>query len=78
MKRLAKVFSDTFDDTISLTRDLGPVSLESWDSFNHINLMLAVEQEYQVTFTTEEIQNIPSVGDLVDLLNLKNPGSVIE
>ena len=61
MKRLAKVFSDTFDDTILLTRDLSPVSLESWDSFNHINLMLAVEQEYQVTFTTEEIQNIPQL-----------------
>lgn len=32
-----------------------PNNLEKWDSFQHINLVLALEEEFKIKFTDEEI-----------------------
>lgn len=70
--RLTECFRQTFaDDTLVLKPDTSPMQVKGWDSFNHINFMLSVENEFGVTFTTDEIQNMKSVGQLVDLLNAK-------
>jgi acyl carrier protein len=72
MERLTAVFRDTFGDAeLMLTPDMSPKTLKGWDSFNHINLVLSVEDEFGVTFTTDEIQRLKSVAELVVLLNNK-------
>ena len=76
IERLTAVFRDTFgDDSLVLLPDMSPKTLKGWDSFNHINLVLGVEGEFGVTFTTDEIQGLKSVAQLVDLLYAK--GQVI-
>jgi acyl carrier protein len=47
------------------------LSLPEWDSLAHVNLLLAVEQEFQVRFTLSEILEIDSVGALKLLLRAK-------
>jgi acyl carrier protein len=42
-----------------------------WDSANHVRLMIAVEEEFGVTFATEEITKPENVGELVDLIMSK-------
>ena len=70
--RLTKVFCNTFeDDTIVLRRDLRPRDVKNWDSFNHINLMIAVENEFDVILQPKEVHEARSVGELVDLLKTK-------
>jgi acyl carrier protein len=32
-----------------------PDSIESWDSLNHMKLVLALEEEFNVTFTDDQI-----------------------
>jgi len=72
IERLTEVFRDTFGDAnLVLTPDMSPKNLKGWDSFNHINLILSVEEEFGVTFTTDEIQSLKSVAELVVLLNNK-------
>jgi len=72
LDRLTHLFRQTFaDDNLVLKPDTSPMQVKGWDSFNHINLMLGVENEFGVTFTTDEIQGMKSVGQLVDLLNAK-------
>lgn len=55
-----------------LTPELSAKDVEGWDSFNHINLMVAIESEYGVQFATEEIAKLSSVGDMVALMRSKN------
>ena len=45
--------------------------VEDWDSLNHINLIVAVEREFKVKFTTAEVSGLKNVGDLMDLIGRK-------
>jgi acyl carrier protein len=42
-----------------------------WDSLGNFNLLLAVEEFYSVRFTMEEIINIRSVEQLIQVLKIK-------
>ena len=42
-----------------------------WDSLGNFNLLLAVEEFYNVRFTMEEITNIRSVEQLIQALKIK-------
>ena len=46
-------------------------SIESWDSLRHLNLILALEQEFDVQFEPEEMERMTSVGQIVELLEAK-------
>jgi acyl carrier protein len=42
----------------------GPHSNPDWDSVVHLNLILALEAEFEVRFSTAEIPQLLSVGKL--------------
>jgi acyl carrier protein len=46
---------------------------KNWDSLRHMNLILALEDEFGVTFTDEEVVEMISVPLIVEILNGKNP-----
>jgi acyl carrier protein len=48
-----------------------PDNITSWDSLQHLNLVLALEQEFQVQFSPEEIEEILSVELAAALLDEK-------
>lgn len=47
----------------------GPGNVPGWDSVAHLNLILAVEMEFDVRFETSEIPELLSVGRLRDRLH---------
>lgn len=51
--------------------NLGPASspdtIETWDSIQHLNMVLALEQEFNLQFTPEEIEEMLSL-ELIGLL----------
>jgi len=47
----------------------GPATLKTWDSRRHIQLITALEEAYQVTFSTAEIKAMSSVGAVRRLLD---------
>ena len=40
---------------IDITDESSPDNIESWDSLKHMNLIIALEEEFEVTFTDNEI-----------------------
>ncbi|MGE5354574.1 MAG: acyl carrier protein [Acidobacteriota bacterium] len=42
-----------------------------WDSLNHINVILAVENEYKVRFKNIEVLKLKNIGDLQNLVDSK-------
>ncbi|MFQ5430722.1 MAG: acyl carrier protein [Phycisphaerae bacterium] len=48
--------------------DLTPEKIDTWDSLNHINLIGALEQEFNVTLNTETIERSRSIPRLRALL----------
>lgn len=45
-----------------LNDDSSPDTVENWDSLRHMNLILALEEEFEVQFTDEQI---------IDMMNVK-------
>jgi acyl carrier protein len=45
----------------SVREDSSPDTIEAWDSLKHMNLVLALEQSFGVTFSEEQITEIESV-----------------
>ncbi len=42
-----------------------------WDSFNHINVILAIEKEYNIHFKGLEILRVKNIGELQKLIDTK-------
>ncbi len=71
--QLQKVFNDVFDeDSIVLKSTTSAEDIVGWDSFNHINLVLAIELAFEVKFSSKELERMQSVGDMVTLLKEKD------
>ena len=72
MNNLTTIFRDVFQDpSLVLRPELAAKDVKNWDSVNHINLMIAVEMEYNVVLNPVEVQQARTVGDLVRLLQAK-------
>jgi acyl carrier protein len=70
--QLTTIFHDVFDDdTLILTPELNAASVPEWDSFNHINLIVAVEARLKIKFQTAELESMNTVGQLVGLIEKK-------
>lgn len=71
-ERLTKIFHDVLDDdSIVLTPELTANDVKEWDSFNHINLIVAIEQAFKIKFQTAELESMKNVGHLVALIKKK-------
>jgi acyl carrier protein len=58
------------DDSIELTMETEREDVPSWDSFNYINFIVAVEIEFDVKFKVADIESFANVGAIVT--ELKN------
>lgn len=67
--RLNDVFRDVFDDiNIVVSESTTSKDIENWDSLEHINLIVAVEQEFGIKFNMSEVINMSNVGDMVAII----------
>jgi acyl carrier protein len=48
----------------AVTDDLGPATHSSWTSIKHLELIIAIEENYDMSFSRPEIRSVRSVGDL--------------
>ena len=53
------------DDSVVLTMETRREDVPNWDSFNYINFIVAVEQEFGVKFKIADIESFPNVGVIV-------------
>jgi acyl carrier protein len=61
---------DTPDLAVNLQTTAENVA--GWDSFNHINIVVAIETHFGVKFQLAEIEEVRNVGELVDLVHHKS------
>jgi len=54
-----------------ITLDASPETIGTWDSLQHLNLVLGLEQSFGVSFEPEEIDQMKSVRQIVALVDGK-------
>ena len=52
----------------AITEDVAMKDLEAWDSLKHMELVVAVEQNFQIQLTFDEILLMQSVGAIENVL----------
>ncbi len=68
-KKLTYVFRDVFDDpSLEISDSTTAKDVEEWDSLTHINLIVAAEKAFGVSFTTKEVKALANVGDFIRLI----------
>ncbi len=72
LNRIRGIFSDIFQVPLEeVTAQSSPDTIPNWDSLQHLNLVLALEQEFHTQFTPEEIEQLLSVELVAALLDEK-------
>lgn len=68
-ERLNKVFRDVLDDdSVELHDETVADDVEGWDSFEHINLIVAVEEEFSFKMPMGKVVDMKNVGEMVDII----------
>lgn len=66
---LTKVFREIFDDpALTISPETTAKNIPDWDSLAHIQLMVAIEQEFGMRFNTGEVASLNNVGEMVALI----------
>ena len=70
--KLSDIFRVLFNrPDLELTDDLTAKDVPGWDSFNHVNLIINIEEEFSVRFSNDDVGGMQNVWNLKKLLASK-------
>jgi len=68
-ERLRKIVLEALDDPhVEFSEELSMANCEAWDSVATVRIVLEVEAEFNVRFTTDEVAGVRGARDLMLLL----------
>jgi acyl carrier protein len=71
-EKLKSIFADVFGlETDSITVHTSPEDIGEWDSLNHVNLISEIENEFDFTFDTYDIQDLATFGKICSYVESK-------
>ena len=72
LDRLNIVFREVFDDeSIVVNENTTSADIDDWDSLEHINLIVSVEEEFGFKFSMNEVVHMSNVGDMIKIIEEK-------
>ena len=70
LAKLSKIFADVLNRTLPAIQESSTAKdIPGWDSLSHINIVLAVEQEFGVKLRASQIARLKDVGGFVDIIS---------
>ena len=74
--RVYRIVAELFTIPIqNVTLESSPDTIAEWDSVGHLNLVLTLEKEFGVRFSTQQIDQLSNVRKIVGLLAQMNTGN---
>ena len=71
-KRLKNLFESIFEVNVeNIADDSSPETIPNWDSLQHMNLITAIEEEFEIYFDDDEIFEIDEFSKLFDSIVIK-------
>ena len=71
-KKVFNIIADIFEiKTNLINMESSPNNISNWDSIGMINLILAIEQEFNIKFSSSEISELISVKFIIETLKKK-------
>jgi acyl carrier protein len=71
-QRIREILSNVLGlEETAIDDGTGMDNVESWDSLNHINVCLGIEQEFGISFEVSEMEGMRTYGDIVATVQSK-------
>ena len=68
-EKLKAIFMDVLDlDDVNLTESTSADDIEEWDSLAQIQLVVAIEKEFCIKFTSLEMMSWKNVGEMANTI----------
>jgi acyl carrier protein len=72
--KVLALMAETFNvERALINEDTSQKNLSEWDSLRHLNLMVALEDEFEVSFEPEQIAVMTSFATIMEELSKLNP-----
>lgn len=72
LDQVRTIASDIFAVPLAgVQSDSTPQTIESWDSIQHLNLALTLEEKFNVQLSPEEIEQMRSIGQISRMIETK-------
>jgi len=76
LEQVRGVASDLFSVPVNrITAESSPETIEAWDSTQHLNFVLALEEKFGLQLSPEEMEQMRNVGEAARLVESKQTGS---
>ncbi len=70
--RIRRVFREVFDDAqIEIWDSMSARDVKGWDSLAQVKLLIGLEEDFNVKFTTHEVTKLTSVASIKEALTRK-------
>ena len=67
-EKLNDIFSDVFDEDITVTAQTTAADIEDWDSLTHITLISEVEDAFGFKFAMKDVLGMQNVGQMAQII----------
>lgn len=76
--RVERIVAEVFGIPVeSIALESSPETIEGWDSMGHLNLVLALEQEFHVQFSPDEIEKMLNIDEAINIVGRYAKGSAV-
>ena len=73
LERIQPIFRDIFDnEELVVTEETVAADIEEWDSFAQMQIIMAIEEMFGISFSIDEVIEFKNVGDIVKAIEKKS------
>lgn len=66
---IRQIVADVFGlDVNTIKESWGPDDINQWDSIKHLRLITAIEQEFDITLSMDQVQSIDSIVKIQEIV----------
>lgn len=70
--KLKTIFCEYFeDDNLIINYETNANDIKEWDSIAQVGLILSIEKNFSIQFSSGEVDNLQNIGEMVNLINDK-------
>ena len=72
LEQVNEIFKEVLENaTLQINLETSAQDIENWDSLNHVMLIAAIENKYNISFELDEMINFKNVGDILTAVQSK-------
>jgi acyl carrier protein len=69
IQNVQNIFRDVFDDDSIVIKDSTTArDIEGWDSLAQITLLMAMEKDFNIEFSLQDLESMSNVGDTITII----------